>query len=160
MTAQHRTGSRSSDPGQVVEGDGGSDELAGRLHLAVTRVARRLRQEADAELTPSQISALATVSRHGPVTLGEIAELERVAPPTVTRVISKLEGDGLVTRREDPEDRRVALVASSPAGERLLGRARRRKVAWLVEHLESLDPQERERLAAAAEILERLAEGP
>lgn len=162
MTAQQRTGPRgtSSPPDGEAAGPDGGDELAARLHLAVTRVARRLRQEVDAELTPSQISALATVSRHGPLTLGELAEIERVAPPTVTRIISKLDGDGLVTRREDPDDRRVALVAASPSGEQLLERARHRKVAWLVERLETLQPHERERLTEAAELLERLAAGP
>lgn len=158
MSAQPRT--RNGPDGRRGRAAGAREELAARLHLAVTRVARRLRQEADAELTPSQISALATVSRRGPLTLGELAEVERIAPPTVTRIIAKLEADGLVTRREDPDDRRVALVAASSAGERLLTRVRRRKVAWLVERLESLDASERERLADAVEILERLAEGP
>ena len=105
-------------------------EIAARLRLSATRLARRLRQESGAGLSPSQQSALAVIANHGPLTLGALADHERVAPPSITKVVSKLECDGLVTRTPDPADRRVCRVAMSPAGEDLLEETRRRKTAW------------------------------
>src|SRR5436305_9814071 len=84
-----------------------SSEVAGRLRLSVTRLARRLRQEADAGLTPSQLSALAVIANHGPLSLGSLAEHERLAPPSITRLVKKLAQDGLVVRTTDPVDRRI-----------------------------------------------------
>src|ERR671925_1412834 len=95
----------------------GAAEIASRLRLSATRLARILRQESGAGLSPSQQSALAVISNHGPLTLGALAEHERVAPPSITKVVSKLECDGLVTRTPDPADRRVCRVAVSPSGE-------------------------------------------
>src|SRR2546423_9942609 len=104
-------------------------EIAARLRLSATRLARRLRQESSAGLSPSQQSALAVIANHGPLTLGALADHERVAPPSITKVVSKLECDGLVTRAADPDDRRVCRVAISPAGDALLEESRRRKTA-------------------------------
>ena len=115
-------------------------EIAARLRLSATRLARRLRQEADTGLSPSQLSALAVIASHGPLTLGALAEHERVAPPTITKVVAKLESDGLVTRKPDPDDRRVSRVAiSPPRAPRLLEESRRRKTAWLTARLDDLD---------------------
>src|SRR5207253_8526736 len=80
-------------------------EVAARLRLSATRLARRLRQEADAGLTPSQLSALAVVDCKGPLTLGSLAEHERVAPPSITKVVARLEAEGLVERTSDAADR-------------------------------------------------------
>ena len=77
-------------------------DIAARLRLSATRLARRLRQESGAGLSPSQQSALAVIANHGPLTLGALAEHERVAPPSITKVVSKLECDGLVTRTAFP----------------------------------------------------------
>ena len=82
--------------------------MAGRLRLSATRLARRLRQQADTGLSPSQLSALATIRTHGPLTLGALAEHERVAPPSVTKVVAKLEAAGWVdapARRHRPAGR-------------------------------------------------------
>src|SRR4051812_6394584 len=87
-----------------------ASELAALLRVSATRLSRRLRQQADAGLSPSQLSALTAVWRHGSLTLGALAEYERVAPPTVTKVVAKLEADGLLERAVDPNDRRVARV--------------------------------------------------
>src|SRR2546423_13827260 len=89
-------------------------ELAARLRLAVTRLARRLRQEtqnADGDVPPSGLSALSSIERLGPLTLGELSAVERVQPPTMTKVVAGLESLGLVSRTVDPADRRVARVA-------------------------------------------------
>jgi DNA-binding MarR family transcriptional regulator len=131
-------------------------ELAARLRLSAARLARRLRQESDLNLTPSQLSALASVERHGPVTLGRLAELERVAPPTITKVVAKLEADGLLARRVDGHDRRIARVSATPAALTVLAETRRRKDAWLAARIAGLGDAERERLAGALDVLEWL----
>jgi DNA-binding MarR family transcriptional regulator len=131
-------------------------DIAARLRLSATRLARRLRQESGAGLSPSQLSALAVVYNHGPLTLGALAEHERVAPPTITKVVSKLESDGLVIRTPDPSDRRVCRVEISPAGTDLLDEVRRRKTAWLTARISELDPESQRRLAEALDVLDDL----
>jgi DNA-binding MarR family transcriptional regulator len=131
-------------------------EIAARLRLSATRLARRLRQESNAGLSPSQQSALAVIANHGPLTLGTLADHERVAPPTITKVVSKLECDGLVTRTPDPADRRVCRVAISPAGDALLEESRRRKTAWLTARISQLDADRQRRLADALDVLDEL----
>jgi DNA-binding MarR family transcriptional regulator len=131
-------------------------EIASRLRLSATRLARRLRQESGAGLSPSQQSALAVISNHGPLTLGALAEHERVAPPSITKVVSKLECDGLVTRTPDPADRRVCRVAISPEGADLLEESRRRKTAWLTARINELDLDRQQRLADALDVLDEL----
>jgi DNA-binding MarR family transcriptional regulator len=133
-------------------------DLAVRLRLAIARTARRLRQEAGAELSPTQTAALATIDRHGPLTPSELAARERIQRPTVTRLIARLEEDGLVQRTRDPQDRRSSLVALSPAGRELLARGRTRKNAYLSRRLRELDGDDRATLERAAAILERLLE--
>src|SRR3954469_1794979 len=85
-------------------------ELASRLRLAVTRLARRLRTQLPGQLTPSQLATLSSVERLGPLTLGELSSAERVKPPTMTKIVACLEELGLVTRTVDQSDRRVARV--------------------------------------------------
>lgn len=136
--------------------DSGTAELAGRLRLAVTRLARQLRQTADSDLSPTQASILATVSNHGPLTLGELADLERVASPTITKAIGLLHDKGLVAKATDPDDRRFVRVSLTPVGDALLERTRARKTAWLARRLEELSADDVARLAAATEVLEAL----
>jgi DNA-binding MarR family transcriptional regulator len=131
-------------------------EVAARLRVSATRLARRLRKENAGELTPSQISALVAVSAHGPLTLGELADHERVAPPSITKAVAKLEADGLVVREADPNDRRVSRVSTTPAAEDLLAENRQRKTAWLTTRVQLLDADERARLAGALDVLDRL----
>jgi DNA-binding MarR family transcriptional regulator len=133
-------------------------DLASRLRLDISRMARRLRQEAGAELSPSQTAALATIERHGPLTPSELAVRERVQRPTVTRVLARLEEAGLVTRAPDPVDRRSCLVTASPEGRELLSVLRTRKDAYLARRLEALPAGDREALDRAASILERMLE--
>lgn len=131
-------------------------EMAARLRLSSTRLARRLRHEAGAGLTPSMLSALAVLDRHGPMTLGALAEHEQVAPPSITKVVHRLEADGLVERTADDADRRVTWVAPSAAGSALVAESRRRKTAWLAGRIQSLDEDGQRRLAAALDVLEEL----
>ena len=129
--------------------------LAASLRLAVMRLARRLRQLADAGITPSMLSALSSVERLGPLTLGELAEVEKVQPPTMTPIVARLETEGLVRRDVDPGDRRVARITASRQGKNLLDRSRSRKTAYLARRLRSLPAEEREVIGRAVEILER-----
>jgi len=133
-------------------------DLAARLRLAVTRTARRLRQEAGGDLSPSLSAALNTVECHGPLTPSELAARERVQRPTATRILAKLAEAGLVAATPDPVDRRSRLVAITPAGRELVAALRTRKDRFLAHRLERLDPGDRATLARAAEILERLLE--
>ena len=139
--------------------DAGPGELAARLRLVITRTARRLRQEAGTELSPSQTAALATIERHGPLTPSELAQLERVQRPTATRIVARLEDEVLVERTSDPADGRSFTVAATPKGRALMGKLRTRKNAYLARRLQRLDDADLAALRRAAEILERLLEG-
>lgn len=132
--------------------------LADRLRLVVTRLARRLRQQAEVGISPTQHSALATIERQGRLTLGELAVLEQVQPPTVTAAVGRLEEQGLVTRTVDTSDRRVVRVAITATGRKLLDRNRSRKSAYLGRRLRGLSDDERATLERAAVILERILE--
>lgn len=132
--------------------------LGSQLRLAVLRLSRRLRQEAVGEITPSQLSALTAVARHGEVTLGELAAIERIAPPSMTRIAARLEDHGFVERHVDPADRRVARLAVSPSGRQLLDAIRNRRDAYLAAKLKSFAAEDRAILEKAVPLLERLAE--
>lgn len=131
-------------------------EIAARLRLSSTRLARRLRQESGSGHTPSQMSALSSIYRHGPLTLGALAEHERVAPPSITKIAAKLEADGLIERTTSPTDGRVHLVAATRAGRALIAESRRRKTTWLTGRVQDLTPDEQARLADALDVLDRL----
>ncbi len=131
-------------------------ELAAHLRLAITRAARRLRQEAGVDLSPSLSSALAAIELHGPVTPSELAVYERVQRPTVTRVLARLLELELIERAGDPADRRSTLVSISPAGRRLLRELRTRKDVFLTERLDDLDAEDRAVLERASALLEEL----
>ena len=131
-------------------------ELASRLRLAVTRTARRMRQQADLSLSPTAIAALATIERAGPVSPSELARLERVQRPTATRAAARLVADGLVERLPDQSDARAARLRITGEGRRVLRSLRSRKTAYLARRMEHLAAEEREVLARASEILERM----
>src|SRR3954467_2173638 len=130
-------------------------DLAGRLRLAIVRTARRLRQEAGTDLSPTLTAAVATIERHGPLSPSRLAELERVQRPTATRTVANLEERGLVMRSADPADGRGTLVTVSEAGRALLKNMRGRKNPYLARRLRDLPPDEVAELERAAEILER-----
>ena len=133
--------------------------VADELGMAVTRLARLLRQQAGADLTPTMRAAVGTIAQEGPLTLGELAAIEQVAPPTATKVVAKLEEQGLVEREDDPSDRRVVRVLLSDAGRRWLDADRRRRHAWLAERIDALPKADRRRLHDAIEVLEHLVGG-
>lgn len=131
--------------------------LHSRLRLSVLRLSRRLRQQAVGQVTASQLSALSALAKRGELTLGELAGIEQIAPPSMTRIAARLEERELVERRADPTDRRVARVAITPAGSQLLEETRTRRDAYLAERLQLFTEDERAALERAVPLLERLA---
>ncbi|MBA3865054.1 MAG: MarR family transcriptional regulator [Solirubrobacterales bacterium] len=136
-------------------------DTATKLRMAIVRTSRRLRQEAASEtagLTPTSVAALATIDRHGPLTPSEVARIERVKRPTVTRTLGCLEREGLIERTPDPADGRSALVAVNAAGRERLRRLRGRKNAYLARRMRDLPAADVDTLERAAEILDRMRE--
>ena len=152
-------GPRSLPPLDAPAGPDAVTDVADQLRLSVTRLARRLRQETQGELTPSLLSALHTVAGLGEATLGDLAEAERLQPSTVTVLAGRLEERGLITRQPDPSDRRVVRVRLSAEGRRLVERSRHRKTAYLARRLRSLPPDDLATLGRASALLDRLMEG-
>lgn len=135
-------------------------DVADRLHSAAIHLLRRVRREdAGAGLTAPQLSALSVIVSHGSLTLGELARAEQVRPPTITRIVAGLEGAGLATRTARPGDRRVAVVAPTPRGARLLEEGRRRRIAALAAEIVALSRAEVAALGRSLDVLERLV-GP
>ena len=138
-------------------GTGAPVSTSSKLAMSVMRLERRLRQRSAGGVTASQYAALVTISKNGELTLGELAAAEGVAPPSMTRVAANLARAGLVHRRTDPLDRRVALVALSPAGAQLLAEARTWRELYLRELLDDMAPEDVEVLERAADLMSRLA---
>ena len=150
MTNQPAAPQAASDVGVVAD----------TLRLSITRLARILRRQDLDALPPTLSSALHSISCDGPLTLGDLAALEHVAPPTITRVVDKLKARGLVECVQDEHDRRVSRVRATPAGHRYLNRSRTRRTAWLSAVLRELPPEDLARLMAAAPVFDRLAHPP
>jgi DNA-binding MarR family transcriptional regulator len=132
-------------------------ELADRLHSASIRLLRQLRRrDAESGVSAPHLSALSVLVFGGERTLGELASAEGVRPPSMTRLVQNLERQGLVTREQDPVDRRVARVRATARGHELLQEGRARRVAELAERLEALPDPDRRALTAGAEVLERV----
>src|SRR5262252_10496267 len=138
--------------------------LATALRISVSRLARRLRVErtvsglTEPDLSETQLAALAALERHGAMTPGELAEHEKVQPPSMTRVISVLVESQLVRREPHSYDRRQVVLTATEAGRDLVIKARQRREAWLARRLNELSPAERTTLRAAAPILEKLSQ--
>jgi len=138
--------------------------LATVMRISVSRLARRLRVErlglggTETVLSDIQLAALAALERHDSMTPGELAEHEKVQPPSMTRVIAVLEERGLVRREPHPTDRRQVMLSVTADGRELVQRVRRRREAWLAQRLQELSPAEREILREAAPILEKISQ--
>jgi DNA-binding MarR family transcriptional regulator len=137
--------------------------LATALRISVSRLARRLRAERLAKglepgLSDTQLAALAALERHGAMTPGELADHEKVQPPSMTRVIAALEDRGLVIRAAHSSDRRQVLLTATDAGKTVVRQARNLREAWLAQRLRELTPEEWALLRQAAPILEKLSQ--
>ncbi|HJT04420.1 MAG TPA: MarR family transcriptional regulator [Pseudonocardiaceae bacterium] len=136
------------------------DVLASRLRLAVVRLNRRLRAQRDVEgvVTLTQLSAMASLHRHGPLTPGELAVCERVQPPSMTRVIAALAEHGFVDRSPHPTDGRQTVVALTEAGRDYVDAEVSARERWLDAQLAQLTPDERDLLHRAVDIIDRIAD--
>ena len=133
--------------------------LASDLSLAVVRLARQLRfRRPDSPVSLSQLSALSTLDKEGPITPGALAIRERVRPPSMTRVIASLAELGFVDRCAHPDDGRQVLVSVSSAGRDLLDVERRASQEWLQQRLAQLQPDERKTLLAAADLMSAIVD--
>jgi DNA-binding MarR family transcriptional regulator len=138
--------------------------LATAMRISVSRLARRLRVErlglggTEMVLSDIQLAALMALDRHEAMSPGELADHEKVQPPSMTRVIAVLEERHLVQRAPHPTDRRQVILTVTPDGRALVNRVRRRREAWLAQRLQELTPEERAILQSAAPILERLSQ--
>ncbi len=133
-------------------------ELATRLRFALIPLVRLLRQQNGPDLSAGQASALATINRHGPITVGELAEAERVSSPMITKIAKGLEEQGLVTRTTDQADRRVTRLEITPEGSHRLERSRHRKNAWLATRFGTLDADDLAAVEAIIPVLEKLSQ--
>ena len=131
------------------------------MRPAVMRLARRLRQMQDdsLDLNPNQLSAMAVLLNSGDQLMGELAALERVRPPSMTRVVNSLEARGYVARRPDLRDHRQCLVTLTDSGRQVLLANRRRRDEWLAVRIAGLDPAERDVLRRAIRVLEKVNQG-
>lgn len=133
--------------------------LAANLRVALARSWRRLRSErGEADLPDVQFSILVRLVRLGTTTPGEIAEFQRIRPPSATRAVKHLEELGLATREAHPTDRRQVVVTVTDAGREEVRETMRRRDAWLARQLAALTPHERETLAQASALLTKIAE--
>ena len=143
----------------AADADGPAVDVT-RLRVALARLARRLRKHELAGLTPTQLAALATVERSGPMRLGDLAAAEGIAPSTLTRLVTALEDSGYVRRYADPSDARASTLAITPRGHDTLERLRTESTLMLAASLRVLTPAQRSALAEALPVLEQLAEVP
>ena len=137
-----------------------AEELARTLRDALTRLHRRIRQARPiGDLTPSQLSVLTSLQLAGALTPRELADVERVQPPTMTKIVGKLEERGLVARTPHPTDRRQVILAPTEAGRTVYAQFERARNQWLAGQLARLSPAERDTLDRAAQILQQVARG-
>lgn len=132
--------------------------LADRLRVSIGRLARRLRQQSLGGLTPSQLSVVSTLDRHGPMHMSELARHERIAKPSATGIVGRLLDKGLIERRPDSADRRSAIVAVTPTASEILDELRRERTAYLSQRIDRLDDEDRIVLERALELLENMIE--
>jgi DNA-binding MarR family transcriptional regulator len=133
------------------------EALADQLHSAAIGLLRQLRREDDAiGITAPRLSALSVVVFGGPLTLGQLAAAEQVKPPTMTRIVTGLEEDGLVERRDDASDGRLTQIHATAKGRRILAAGRARRVETLAAAVEALDKRDREQLASGVRVLEAI----
>ncbi|GAA2565934.1 MarR family transcriptional regulator [Winogradskya consettensis] len=135
-----------------------AEQLAISLREAITRLNRRVRQERPVgDLTFSQLSALTSLQLAGALTPRELADVERVQPPTMTKIVGKLEERGLVARTPHPTDRRQVILAATERGRAVYVQFEKARNEWLAQQLEELSTEERDALERAAEILQQVA---
>jgi len=140
------------------QGEGDSAAVADRLHSAAIHLLRWLRRvDEPSGLSAPRLSALSVVAHAGPKTMGELAAAEQVRAPTMTRLVSAMERQGLVRRKAEPEDRRIQQVHATAKGRRILDAGRKRRIQTLATELDKLPASEVRMLARAAELIDAIA---
>jgi DNA-binding MarR family transcriptional regulator len=135
--------------------------VADRLHSAAIHLLRRVRKvDEESGLSAARLSALSVLVFGGPMTIGELARVEQVSAPTMTRLVQALERDGLVARERHEEDGRAVTLRATDEGRQILERGRERRVAELATLLERLAADELHALGEAAEAIEALLGRP
>ena len=129
-----------------------------RLRLVLLRLARKIRTSSVDRITPSQLAVLATVSRNGRLTIGQIAESEHVKPPSVSKIVAALEAAGFLARESDPDDRRCVFITVTGSGAEYLDEVRVAGRTWLASQLAVLGADDTDAVAAMLPVLERLLE--
>jgi DNA-binding MarR family transcriptional regulator len=138
--------------------DGAAPQIdAARLRLALARLTRTLRRQTLAGLTPTQVSALATVGKNGPLRLSDLAAAEGIAPSTLTRLVTALEESGYLQRSAAPGDARSSVVSITPEGRKVIDRVREESTTMLAGMLAQLTPGQQTTIAAALPALEQMA---
>jgi DNA-binding MarR family transcriptional regulator len=137
------------------------EEVADRTHSAAIHLLRWIRRvDEETGLSPARLSALSVVVFAGPLTLGELAAAEQVTPPTMTRLVTALAVDGLVSRDRHPKDARSVRIRATPKGAALLRQGRARRVDRLVNRMRALRPDEVRAVATAADVIDRMVAQP
>ena len=150
--ARGARGSRRTDPGGDLEA------VASAMHSAAIHLLRRVRKEDERMgVSPGRLSALSVLVFGGPMRLTDLARLEQVKPPTMTKIVAGLEGEGLVRRSTDPGDARAVRLEATRAGVLLMHQGRRRRVARLVGAMQHLTPDEMTVLRRAAGLIEQVS---
>lgn len=144
-------------PDNVIAMSRTTSGLASALRVSLMRLSRRLRYDVNEEHSSNQLAVLFTLARCGELTIGALAEAEKVQPPSMTRTVSCLTEKSLVRRQASATDGRVAVISLTPAGEGVIAESRRRKELWLQQRLRELTPAQRQILRDAAPILEMLS---
>jgi DNA-binding MarR family transcriptional regulator len=146
--------------GSVTAERATAEQLAMTLREAIQRLNRRIRQARPiGDLTFSQLSALTSLQLAGALTPRELADMERVQPPTMTKIVGKLEDRGLVARTPHPTDRRQVILAATEQGRAVFAQFEKARNEWLASQLAELTPDQRDTLARAAQILQQVARG-
>ncbi|SFR68614.1 DNA-binding transcriptional regulator, MarR family [Agromyces sp. CF514] len=134
------------------------DQAASQVRLAAVRLSRRLRaQKSDDRVTDSQMTVLMHLSKHGSMTLSELAEAERISAPSMNRTVDCLETEGHVVRTPDAVDRRKTNITATDSGREIVAATLHKRNAWLAERMHELTEAERTTLIAASEIMDRIA---
>ncbi len=156
MSVESTAGSRLPVPG------GAQLDPVAALRASVLVLARRLRNQQGAgvggQLSATELAVLGRLARCGPMTPGQLAKAEHVQPPSMTRIVERLEARGLLARQPHPTDRRQVLISRTEAVNALVTELRAVRAAWLASHLERLDAEDQHAIAAALPALQRLAE--
>ena len=134
-------------------------DLGGQVRFAVGRLYRRFRSERpEGSLGDGALAVLTRLYKHGPQTLTELSEHDRVSPPSMSQTVNRLTSAGYAVRTRDPDDRRKVLFSATPEGDELASATRAQRNAWLDQRLQALSAEDRAVIARATALLSSIAD--